>query len=90
MYALILWDKYVTGSTPYFYASYHLFYHVVDKVYYTNNGINFFLYAMSGHKFRADLVKVFRCRFNTSSPDGSVSSDLNTVTSSVPFKMDAD
>ena len=90
LHALIVWDRYVTGTTPYFYASYHLFYHVVEKVYYTNNGINFFLYIMSGHKFRADLVKLFRWKCNTSSPDGSVSADMNTVTSSVSFKMDAD
>ena len=32
-----------------------MFYHVGEKTYYTNYGINFFLYVMSGHKFRTDL-----------------------------------
>ena len=32
MYMLIFWDKFAPGTTPYFYASYHLFYNVGEKV----------------------------------------------------------
>ena len=90
MYVLIFWDKFAPGTTPYFYASYHLFYNVGEKVYKTNNGINFFLYVMSGHKFRTDLVKLFRCKCQNPPPDGAVSGPVNNVTSSVPLKKEAD
>ena len=40
-------------------AEYFLFYNVAQKLYYTNNGINFFLYVMSGTKFRTDLIGLF-------------------------------
>ena len=49
---LFFWDKFAPGTTPYFYASYHLFYNVGEKMYYTNYGINFFLYVMSGQKIQ--------------------------------------
>ena len=52
----------VEGNTPFYYAGYHLFYHVGEKSYYTCSGINFFLYVISGHKFRSDLIGLFRCR----------------------------
>ena len=42
-------------------AGFHLFYHVAQKLQYTNCGINFFLYVISGAKFRADLSKLFQC-----------------------------
>ena len=42
-------------------AGFHLFYHVAQKLQYTNYGINFFLYVILGAKFRADLSKLFQC-----------------------------
>ena len=47
-------------KTPYNFASYYLFYAVAQKLYFSNHGINFFLYVISGQKFRADLVKLFQ------------------------------
>ena len=41
------------------FAGYYLFYHIAQKLYYTNHGINFFLYVISGQKFRTDLLKLF-------------------------------
>ena len=88
-YLLILfWDTFA-DTTPYFYASYHLFYSVVEKTYNTNNAINFFLYIMSGQKFRTDLVKLFIFKCLNPPPGGSASVTVNPVTSSVPVKMDA-
>ena len=49
------------GTTPRGYATYFFIYQVGEKIYYTNYAINFFLYVISGQKFRADLVKLFRC-----------------------------
>ena len=50
------------GITAYYHAGLYLFYQVGEKTYYTNHGINFFLYVMSGQKFRKDLVNLFKCR----------------------------
>ncbi len=41
------------------------------KMFYTNNGINFFLYVMSGGKFRRDVLKLCHC---SGRKDGTVSS----------------
>ena len=41
-------------------AGFILFYNISHKMYYTNYGINFFLYVISGRKFRSDLIKLFR------------------------------
>ena len=51
-------------KTPQLYAGYYFFYHFGSKLYYTNNGINFYLYVISGQKFRSDLVNLFRCKKN--------------------------
>ena len=50
------------GSTPKGFATFYLFYHLGEKSFYTNYAINFFLYVISGKKFRTDLVNLFRCR----------------------------
>ena len=68
----------VKNDSPRMFAGYYLFYHVSQKILLTNNGINFFLYIMSGQKFRTDLLKLFQCNRenidNTSSYSGSVKS----------------
>ena len=46
-------------ATPKVYAGYILFHSVVQKFNQTNFGINFFLYLISGKKFRGDLKKLF-------------------------------
>ena len=35
-------------------------YEIVIKLYFTNNAINFFLYVISGQKFRNDLINLFK------------------------------
>ena len=42
------------------FAGIYLYYHIGHKLNSTNNGINFFLYVMSGQKFRNDLLNLFR------------------------------
>ena len=49
-------------QSPKSFAGFHLFYNIGHKTYNTNYGINFFLYVMSGQKFRTDLVKLFKRR----------------------------
>ena len=51
----------IYGKTPRQSAVYFFLYHIAQKSFYTNNGINFFFYVMSGQKFRTDLLKLFRC-----------------------------
>ena len=52
------------------FAGFTLFYSVGQKTYYTNYAINFFLYVISGNKFRADLMKLFQA---TKSSNNSLS-----------------
>ena len=47
------------GNSPESIARFHLVYNVGHKTHFTNNGINFFLYVISGEKFRTDLVRLF-------------------------------
>ena len=55
----VFYVNFSTGNTPYYYAGLHLFHQVGGKAFYTNHGINFFLYVTSGQKFRTDLKKMF-------------------------------
>ena len=50
-------------ETPLDYANTGLFVQITYKLYTLNNGINFFLYCISGHKFRNDLREILcNCR----------------------------
>ncbi len=46
-------------ATPREYAKFHLFWTVAQKCFVTNNGINFYLYVISGKKFRTQFLKLF-------------------------------
>ena len=67
-------------KSPKAYAAYFLCVEVSAKSYYTNYGINFFFYVMSGQKFRADLVRLVTCCGKKQSPEtteiGTVSSNM--------------
>ena len=59
-YVLTLYVTFVDyGDTPKSFAEFHLFFNVGHKTYYTNYAINFFLYVLSGQKFRTDLKRLF-------------------------------
>ena len=60
--SMIFYINYIHGTTPYFYASQHFVFHFGEKSYFTNHAINFFLYVISGQKFRGDLMQLFRCK----------------------------
>ena len=59
---MIFYINYIHGTTSYFYASQHFVFHFGEKSYFTNHAINFFLYVISGQKFRGDLMQLFRCK----------------------------
>ena len=41
-----------------------LFYHLTNKLFYTNSAVNFFLYCIAGSKFRSDVRLLWRRHFN--------------------------
>ena len=60
-YIRFLYVTFLSVDTPSQYASVKLFFHVTHKLYNTNSGINFFLYCISGTKFRNDLKEILSC-----------------------------
>ena len=60
-------------ESPKIFAGYYLFYNVAQKLHYTNHGINFFFYVISGRKFRTDLIRLFipKDKLTESSPSQS-------------------
>ena len=86
-YAFFLYVKFVNyHKSPEKFAEFYLFYNFAHKLYYTNYGINFFLYVISGKKFRSDLVKLFR---KNSTKTGENSVDRNTVCSTIELDAPA-
>ena len=55
---LNFFNNFYTGNTPSYYAGFHLIYHIEIESIYTNHAINFFLYVLSGRKFRTDLINL--------------------------------
>jgi hypothetical protein len=47
-------------SDPRQQAKYQFRYQICQKLWYTNNAVNFFLYSLSGKSFRSDLIGLFR------------------------------
>ena len=64
-------------TSPLLYSGYFLFSNAAQKMYMTNYGINFFLYVISGQKFRTDLKKLFSCVFNNVKTNLRFNSDLD-------------
>ena len=59
-YSMTLYTLFVdVSSSPELYAGFFLFLSIGQKTYFTNFGINFYLYVISGHKFRSDLLRLF-------------------------------
>ena len=73
---LIFYINFYIGNTPYYFASLHLFYQFGEKTHATNHGINFFLYVMSGQKFRTDLRNLLSTKCSRASEN--VPSRVNT------------
>jgi len=45
------------------YAFFVLIWNITNKLYYTNSAVNFFLYCISGTKFKSDLKSLFQGKF---------------------------
>ena len=62
LYVFIVYSMVVDYTkSPYDFVVFYLFYNVMHKMFYTNNAINFFLYVISGKRFRTDLISLLRC-----------------------------
>ena len=62
-YIMVFYTNYIdVRKSAHTFAGYYLFYNVGQKTFYSNYGINFFLYVISGRKFREDLIKLFSCQ----------------------------
>ena len=72
-------------TSPKAYANFFFLESFTEKLYYTNCGINFFLYVISGRKFRKDLLNLFKCR-NFQNKEPSKFSNVNTISSVVEEK----
>ena len=70
-------------QSPFHFAAYVLIFHIGEKTYYTNFGINFFLYVLSGQKFRKDLVNLFVQRTKKSGKSTVSTSNMNTLSPSL-------
>ena len=68
------------SASPEAFAGYFLNYHASYCLQVTNYGINFFLYVISGKKFRTDLVRLF---VRKNKQNENVASSMQTVTSSI-------
>ena len=66
------------SGSPYEYALYILAVHTSQTLINTNNAINFFLYCISGSKFRKDLISLFRCGSVRSAGKGELSGTKST------------
>ena len=59
-------------TTPKIYAGYLLFHSIGQKLHYTNFGINFYFYVISGQKFRTDFLNLFSISKNKTVRPNSV------------------
>ena len=68
-YIRFIYLAFAERDTPYKYANSMLFFQISSKLYTTNSGINFFLYCISGQKFRNDLKEILFCCPNSDSTE---------------------
>ena len=62
-YCRFIYLVFANRDTPFEYAQSMLFSEITGKLYASNSGINFFLYCISGKKFRNDLKEILCCRY---------------------------
>ncbi len=79
-YVMFLLATYVNfQASPKLFSDFILLYSVVQKLHFTNNGINFFLYVISGKKFRNDLFDLFTKRKLETSNSSSITTSTSQI-----------
>ncbi len=59
MYIRFIWGQFVNiYASPEAFAFYYMFYHLSAGLYYTNSVLNFYIYFLTGQKFRKDVKNV--------------------------------
>ena len=66
-------------SSAYTFAWYFLCYHIGQKTNFTNFDVNFFLYVLSGNKFRSDLVQLFRGSKKTNDEHSASDTKISSI-----------
>ena len=66
-YLRFIYASFVSSDTPSKFATSILIFEISYKLFLTNSGINFFLYCISGKKFRSDLREILCCNERSSS-----------------------
>ena len=81
VYVRIVFVTLIKRDSPKIYASTIFFYQISYKLFNTNFGINFFLYCLSGRKFRNDLKDILSCnrKSNFSSGASSNATEISNV-----------
>ena len=82
IFRLYFANKDISNSDAQTQAWYWLGHHVCHKLWYTNNGINFFLYCWFSKSFRIDLKRILSKRFNRRVCAMNTTATLNTTTTS--------
>ena len=87
-YFMLFYGSFVKFSkSPKLYAGFYLSSAIGTRSYYTNFGINFYLYVISGQKFRRDLkeliFKICFCFQKDKSVNTTISSTVDTITENV-------
>ena len=77
---LIYVNVYDLSKSPQSLAGFRLFGSLAHKTYFTNSGINFFLYVISGRKFRSDLVNLLTCKRRKLDSNSAPSADTTRNT----------
>ena len=78
-YIRFIYAAFVISDTPSKFATSLLIFEISYKLYITNSGINFFLYCISGQKFRNDLKEIVSCIRRNGSSSGTEASTLSTM-----------
>ena len=79
-YIRFIYSTFVGRETPSKFATSVLMFEITHKLYNTNNGINFFLYCMSGKRFRNDLKEKICCNGKLSGLSSSRSDEQTDST----------
>lgn len=57
----VIWRFVNQNQSPAHFATFVLFFNISNKMFYTNNATNFFLYCAGGSRFRTDLKVILSC-----------------------------
>ena len=78
-YIRFIYAAFVTSDTPSKFATSMLIFEISYKFLVTNSGINFFLYCVSGQKFRNDLKEIVFGKRRSNSSSTNSCSNTNTL-----------